>query len=189
MSPISTLCSGELPLPVQLLSFTGRADGSKNVLSWSTATERESDRFEVERSTDLSTWELVASAAAAGTSDSTLHYMVYDKAPTQLAYYRLRQVDLDGTNTFSEVVAVQRENGDEKLLLFPNPGVDQLTVRSPGQEPIEQVEIAAADGRVLLRVVSLVAQGSLDLGVDQLRSGTYFVRVASASGVRYAGWS
>lgn len=188
VSPISTLCSGELPLPVQLLSFTGRADGSKNVLSWSTATERESDRFEVERSTDLSTWELVASAAAAGTSNSTLHYMVYDKAPTQLAYYRLRQVDLDGTNTFSEVVAVQRENGDEKLLLFPNPGVDQLTVRSPGQEPIEQVEIAAADGRVLLRVVSLVAQGSLDLGVDQLRSGTYFVRVASASGVRTATW-
>jgi hypothetical protein len=157
-------------------------------LSWSTATERESERFEVERSTDLSTWELVASAAAAGTSNSTLHYMAYDKAPPQLAYYRLRQVDLDGTSTFSEVVAVQRENGDEKLLLFPNPGVDQLTVRSPGQEPIEQVEIAAADGRVLLRVVGLAAQGSQDVDVARLRTGTYFVRVATASGVRTATW-
>ncbi len=186
--PTVTFCSDEIALPVELLSFTGRAEESQNVLSWSTATERESERFEVERSTDLSTWELVASADAAGTSNSTLHYMAYDKVPPQLAYYRLRQVDLDGTSTFSEVVAVQRENGNEKLHLFPNPGVDQLTVRSPGQEPIEQVEIAAADGRVLLHVVGLAAQGSLDLDVAQLRMGTYFVRVATASGVRTAKW-
>ena len=186
--PTSTLCSGELPLPVQLLSFTGEADGPQNVLYWATATEQMSDRFEVERSTDLATWELVAIADAAGTSNSTLHYVAYDKAPPQLAYYRLRQVDLDGTATLSEVIAVQRERSSGTLDLYPNPGNALITLRSESLDPIQQVDIASADGRVVLRVAGIGANERIDLDVAELAAGTYVVRVTMATGVRSATW-
>lgn len=186
--PTTTLCSIELPLPVELLSFTGEAQGPNNLLLWSTATEQNNDRFEVERSADAATWEPIAMVNGAGNSQNTLQYHTLDADPFQLAYYRLRQVDLDGSFIFSEVIAVQREHSDGTLDVYPNPGTDRLTIRTDIDDALEHIELMTADGRMVLRATGTYASDRADLDVAHLPAGTYIVRVTSAGAVRSAPW-
>ena len=188
VSPATTWCSGELMLPVQLISFAGEADGLHNVLYWTTATEHNNDRFEIERSSDASTWELVATIPAAGNSQQRVDYQAIDRFPLPLNYYRLRQVDLDGTATFSAVIALENARVTGALEIFPNPGNDHLILRAASDDPIQHVELSSADGRIVLRKVDLAANERVYLDVAQLPTGTYFVRVTSESGMHAATW-
>ncbi|MBK9759130.1 MAG: T9SS type A sorting domain-containing protein [Flavobacteriales bacterium] len=175
-------------LPVELLSFTGEADGPSNVLIWATGTEHNNDRFELERSSDASQWTLLETVPGVGNSQSTLQYGAIDRYPYELTYYRLRQVDLDGSTTFSDVIAVERERLAGALVLYPNPGSDHFTISAQGDRTIDGVEVMAADGRVVLRSTAFSAGGHVDLYVSELASGTYLVRITSLSAVRSTTW-
>lgn len=125
------------PLPVELTAFTASAQGSASVaLFWNTATEARSDRFEVERSTNGTAFARIGAVAAAGSSSAPRAYsLVDDQLPagmTQL-YYRLRQVDTDGTATYSPVRVVTRlAPAEAPLLAYPNPAHDAVHVRVLG---------------------------------------------------------
>ncbi|MDO7886262.1 hypothetical protein [Hymenobacter cheonanensis] len=97
------------PLLVVLTSFAVRraADAAATV-SWATASEYNSAYFVVERTTDPQAgFAAVGQVAAAGTSAGSHTYSLRDAAPTRAtSYYRLRQVDLNGTETFSPMVAL-----------------------------------------------------------------------------------
>ncbi|SNR34142.1 right-handed parallel beta-helix repeat-containing protein [Hymenobacter mucosus] len=111
------------PLPVELVKFT--AENKENLVSlgWTTAMEVGSAFFEVQRSTDGRTFTSVANVAAAGTSTSTRLYTWNDpQLIEQVTYYRLRQVDVDGTSHHSSVAVVSpRLTGRQELSVFPNP--------------------------------------------------------------------
>ncbi|MEO8588957.1 MAG: hypothetical protein ABI432_06300 [Flavobacteriales bacterium] len=94
-------------LPIELLSFTAKA-GSSNVLTeWTTGSEQNSGHFTVERSTDRMEFKPVGRVDAAGNSQQARDYRFTDTAPVNgTSYYRLRETDLDGTETLSDVVAV-----------------------------------------------------------------------------------
>lgn len=184
----TTLCSDLIALPVELLSFTGEAEGPHNQLRWSTATEQNNDRFELERSTDGSLWELIATVQGAGSSQSTLQYSEVDRYPLVFTYYRLRQVDLDGSTTYSDVIALERDRAAGMLVLYPNPGSDHLTISGDGADAIDHVEVMTADGRFVLRSTPISAGGRVDLHVSDLPTGTYLVRAAYAGSVRTAMW-
>ncbi|MBT2558916.1 T9SS type A sorting domain-containing protein [Hymenobacter sp. ISL-91] len=114
------------PLPVQLTAFGARANGLAVEVSWETATELNSAYFEVERSAQAGRgFVSVGRQQAAGNSDNKRAYTLTDAAaaqlPAGLLYYRLRQVDLDGTETYSAVVAVTRRPVAGALALYPNP--------------------------------------------------------------------
>ncbi|RFP66338.1 T9SS C-terminal target domain-containing protein [Hymenobacter lapidiphilus] len=114
------------PLPVQLTAFGARASGLAVDVSWETATEVNSHYFEVERSAQAGRgFVAVGRQQAAGTSTGNQFYTLTDAAaaqlPAGLLYYRLRQVDLDGTETYSAVVAVTRRAPAGALVLYPNP--------------------------------------------------------------------
>ncbi|WP_092767574.1 T9SS type A sorting domain-containing protein [Hymenobacter actinosclerus] len=114
------------PLPVQLTAFGARANGLAVDVSWETATELNSSYFEVERSAEAGRGFVpVGRQQAAGNSTSGRRYSHPDAAAAQLPagvlYYRLRQVDLDGTETYSAVVAVTRRAPAGALALYPNP--------------------------------------------------------------------
>lgn len=110
-------------LPVDLVEFTATRIGKQAArLSWTTATEVGSDYFDVERSTDGIAFAPIGRVAAAGTSLQTEEYRFDDE--NGLAgrnFYRLRQVDLDGQTTFSEVRLVVLEGPTEKIQVWPNP--------------------------------------------------------------------
>jgi hypothetical protein len=171
------------PLPIELLSFTGEVRDAENALHWITATETDNDRFELERSAEGVNWELISTVEGAGSSQGALHYEAIDARPFDLTYYRLRQVDYDGTWTLSEVIALERDGLPGELLIYPNPGNDRVTIAADGDASIDLVEVIAADGRVVLRTFPLTSSKRIDLNVHDLAIGIYQVR-ASSKGVR-----
>lgn len=93
------------PLPVELVQFNGTCEGQQVMLRWTTASESNSDHFRVERSADGTNWSPIGQVEAAGYSFTTLHYLYVDQQPQTLSYYRLVQVDHDGSERASSVSA------------------------------------------------------------------------------------
>ena len=103
-----------IPLPIELLWFEAKADeGTHSVqCEWATATEQNNDHFTVERSQAGSQFAAIGMIPGAGTSQSSISYQLEDPSPLSgLAYYRLRQTDIDGCSTLSAVVPVRMGSG------------------------------------------------------------------------------
>ena len=114
------------PLPVELSSFTAQRQGDKLVaVNWATASEKNSAYFEVQRSGDGVEFATVVTVAAQGHSSKTTSYAALDPAaPAGTLYYRLRQVDRDGTVAYSPLASVA--GGKPALALHPNPAQGAL---------------------------------------------------------------
>ncbi|MCF8330975.1 MAG: T9SS type A sorting domain-containing protein [Bacteroidales bacterium] len=102
------------PLPVELLSFEGKAFDNYNLLKWKTASQASNDYFTVERSFDDDFFETLVIIDGAGHSNQILNYQVKDNQPEkEITYYRLKQTDFNGNYSYSNVIAVQRKNEKE----------------------------------------------------------------------------
>jgi len=103
-------------LPVELISFNGRPDGTGNILEWSTATETDNDYFTIERSADGISWETIGTIVGTGTSNVTNNYTYTDKSPdNSIVYYRLSQTDFNGNVTDHGIISVQRPTEESPL--------------------------------------------------------------------------
>jgi hypothetical protein len=159
------------PLPVQLVDFTAQpaADGRSARLAWNTASEVNNAYFEVERSLDGATYAPLGRVAGqGGKTTATAYAFVDQQAPAGLVYYRLRQVDLDGTATYSPVRPVRLGAADAagRVSLYPNPAQASTTLDLSALPAAAsyQVQVLDATGRQVQRL--LVAGGqaqSLDL--------------------------
>jgi hypothetical protein len=153
-------------LPVQLVSFAVKAGKSGAILYWSTATETNNYGFEIERrSVGLNTWQRIGFVAGAGTSSSVHEYSFTDRtvAPGRYAY-RLKQVDNDGTFTFSGAAEVEIGLAAREFKLesnYPNPF-----------NPTTTIEFTLAeDGRALLRVYNMLGQEVAKLFDGEAQAG------------------
>ncbi len=167
------------PLPVVLTQFTAVAEGTSAVrLTWATASEKNSRHFEVERSADGVSFAQVGTVAAAGTTATARTYALLDAAlpaGARVLYYRLRQVDLDGTAHYSPVRSVAVAAG---LSLYPNPtagGAATLAGAAPGA----LVQVLDALGRVAATAPADAA-GTARVPAG-LAPGVYVVRAGSAA--------
>lgn len=118
------LTGSATPLPVELTAFTATAESPAAVrLAWATASEKNSQAFEVERSVDGTSFARLGTVAAAGSSSNTRSYGFADaRLPgVALLYYRLQQVNLDGSSSYSAVRAVTLKEAAAGLALYPNP--------------------------------------------------------------------
>jgi hypothetical protein len=165
------------PLPVTLVNFLATAQQAGVLLSWSTASELNSARFEVERSLDGQAFARIAQVVAAGSSTSTRAYAYRDAglpAGTPLLYYRLRQVDQDGTATYSPVRPVIV--GSAGLVIYPNPARAAATLAGAPAHTV--VQVLDALGQVLV-VTTTDATGTAQLALPtELAAGLYVVRCA-----------
>jgi uncharacterized protein (DUF2141 family) len=123
-----TLGSGTPALPVELSYFAAGREGEHAArLHWQTASEKNSARFEVERSPDGRAFEKLAEVAGQGSKASPTDYTYLDDKLTSspnrhLTYYRLRQVDVDGSFSYSPVRVVQLTSSPiHQLTMYPNP--------------------------------------------------------------------
>lgn len=100
------------PLPIELMSFYAVEYAGANLLVWEVASEVDNQMFEVERSTDGVSWELISSVPGAGNSSEQKKYGVLDETfRLDINYYRLKQVDFNGQFEYSQVISVDnREN-------------------------------------------------------------------------------
>jgi choice-of-anchor B domain-containing protein len=160
-------------LPVALSSFTAEPFGKQAAqLNWSTASESGSNHFIVERSLSGADFESVGQVMAAGDSETTRDYNFTDSGLDAGAYfYRLRQVDLDGSFAFSEVREVLLD-GLEELRVFPNPVGDQLQLSA---DVSGTIRIYRNDGAL---VWESKAAGR-EINVADLSAGQYLLQVGS----------
>ncbi len=174
------------PLPVELVSFAATGQHDKVHLKWSTASEQENKGFSVERSTDGKTFSPIAFVNGAGNSSVKKHYTFADVAPVAgTAYYRLRQVDFDGTVTYSRIVTVYL-NADIDFTIVPNPVKDRMQVSwSTNANETNELTIMDAGGRELLReqVKSQSIIASITIDMSGFTKGLYILRVTDSKGV------
>ncbi|MEO1434996.1 MAG: LamG-like jellyroll fold domain-containing protein [Bacteroidota bacterium] len=170
-------------LPVELTRFTGTEQDQQVLLEWHTETELNNDYFEVQRSSNGLLFEAIGRVQGAGSTDLPQFYNLLDETPNfGDNYYRLKQVDFDGTYEFSEVVVVSVYPKGEALDLYPNV-VSDLTIlewRSQTEGP-DLIEIVDELGRIVKRVPIQTLRGAnrIDLNVSELPVGAYFLRLAS----------
>jgi Zn-dependent metalloprotease len=171
-------------LPVELLDFKAITRGDLSVLSWATASEIQSDYFEIQRSVDGRMWENIGKVNGSGYSITPLDYVFVDKQPRKgLNYYRLKVVDLDGSFVFSPVETVRFEEGGH-MVVSPNPFGRSLEVSLPsGVEGASLfLEIIDLNGkRVWSKTVESYDGGVLSLRrMEALPSGMYWLRASRA---------
>ncbi|MGI4865295.1 MAG: discoidin domain-containing protein [Janthinobacterium lividum] len=118
------------PLPVTLTSFSATPQGTGVAVNWGTASEKNNAGFEVERSANGTDFAKLTTVAGTGTTQNSHTYSYLDAAPlSTISYYRLKQIDLDGTVAYSPVVAVQpAATSIAALSIYPNPTADRATV-------------------------------------------------------------
>ncbi|MBD2767143.1 T9SS type A sorting domain-containing protein [Hymenobacter sp. BT664] len=175
------------PLPVELARFEATAQGGDAVLSWTTASELDNDRFEIERSFDAHSFERVGSERGQGSSTRPTDYRFTDAGAGRqgypLVYYRLRQVDGDGQASWSPVRVVKFTSLSKATVgLYPNPAPGRTTLDLTGLPAgAYQVRILDLTGREV-GMYELEGAGKHSLSVEGLLPGAYVVRVVGPAG-------
>ncbi|MVN77290.1 T9SS type A sorting domain-containing protein [Hymenobacter sp. HMF4947] len=162
-------------LPVELTAFSARYQpGQGTQLSWATASELHSLAFIVESQDDpAAPWQDVARVAAAGSSPTPRQYAHLDARPLAgTRYYRLRQLDQDGTTAYSPVVSVAAEA--TALAAYPNPAAGTVQLVGPATSAA-QVRLFDATGRCVRQAALPLGQGSLALSLAGVPAGLYVV--------------
>jgi PKD repeat protein len=119
------------PLPVELLSFTGKAEKDFNLLQWETGSENNNKGFDVERSATGDDFQKIGSLNGNGNSTINRSYTFDDRDLLKaIYYYRLKQIDFNGNFKYSHVIAVRREipNNSGVQFIYPNPLSDELNI-------------------------------------------------------------
>jgi hypothetical protein len=163
------------PLPVTLSSFTATRHADGVTVRWRTASETNNAYFEVQHATAGQDFQTIKTVPSQGQGTLAHTYAVLHRPPAGLSYYRLRQVDNDGTATFSPVVAVA---SDQEVTLFPNPARTQLTLVTPAGTSSYRVRNSL--GEVMLE--GLVTTGTVVLNVAHLPNSIYLMEVLSPTG-------
>lgn len=136
------------PLPVELLSFTGKEHHGDVKLDWSTSSETNNDFFSLERSYDGTSWETIATISGAGNSSHPINYEHIDKNPASgTIYYRLFQQDFDGSVKPVGEVAVSIYGSG--WTVFPNPSNHDWNIHLPGSSDGYHIELRNARGQIV----------------------------------------
>jgi hypothetical protein len=175
------------PLPIELLSFTGKNMGNANLLEWTTATETNNDYFTLEHSKNGISFEEITRVDGAGSSTSEKSYSAKDNYPYGgVTYYRLKQTDFDGNFTHSAVIALENKFNDITVEnIHPNPtnGDINFDLTMP-EKGMVTIEIMDAFGKLVHKKVIEAVEGrnSLTTEMTNLAQGIYTLKVSFAEG-------
>jgi hypothetical protein len=172
----------QVSLPIELLSFTGKAQQGKALLTWATATEKNNEGFVVEKSLDGIRFDKIGFVKGNNNSNVAHDYNFLDFNFTKNAYYRLKQMDNDSYFNYSNVIALNTEGVKTKgtMQTYPNPVSDVLTVETSVSE-MSQLEITDAIGRVVFK--QNVESGSYQIPTSSLVNGMYIVKLSNKNDV------
>jgi hypothetical protein len=167
-----------------LLSFTATYKGKGKVQTqWETISEKEVDRFVIERSTNGIDFIAIGTEKVTANSYSLKAHTLDDpKAKLGINYYRLKTIDLDGKIAYSKIIAVtvDTQNTDNILTVYPNPTLVGNEINITGIEKSEvSVQITTTLGQVLFDKTSNHSGGTLSIS-QYLAAGVYFVKITTS---------
>lgn len=190
---IFTLADTQNPLPVSLVAFNAKRSGELALITWETAMERNNKGFEVEVSTDGTTFRTLGFVASnTPDSDKRLAYSYNDTEANKsgIRYYRLHQLDYSGKDDYSPVRAVSfaaAGEGIAALSAYPNPfSSDEIKLALQSSEA-GQAKLVVTDllGRPVSAQTFAAVKGVTEVSIDQasqLAAGSYLAQITAPSG-------
>jgi len=183
-----TVLPANAVFPVEYLAFTAELEGRDAFLNWITATEINNDYFAIERSTDGISFERVGVENAAGTTTESTSYLFIDENVTNLGtervYYRLKQVDFDGTFSYSNTIELTLPQIEEEIQsnVYPNPASDYVYVTAQTQEATKlKIKLVNMSGQLVWEYKTAEASTAtqVEIPLEQFARGMYFIQVVS----------
>jgi hypothetical protein len=174
-------------LPVELTSFELSNANSLIELTWQTATELNNDYFDVERSEDGTNFYKIARIEGNGTTSETQNYQFTDKAPiANVEYYRLKQVDYDGTFEYSKVIVGYADLLANQLQMtaYPNPAAERVSIKSVRPVAFTEIKLINIAGQTVANLTEEV-QGfglQLEVALPVLEKGMYYIKYLTVDG-------
>lgn len=169
----------ESVLPVTLVSFKAASEGTTASLSWSTASETNSDRFDIERSANGKKWDKIGSVKSNHESVTQQFYSFQDAKPLNgQNLYRLKMVDLDETFAYSHIENVSFAS---TAFLYPNPvrNAENINLNLTDWSDIKQVKVVNALGKTVFEASNALSTG---ISTRNLSSGSYVVQIIHNNG-------
>ena len=170
-------------LLVRLNDFTGTADACTAQLAWSTSSEENFSRFEIEQSNNGRDFSVVGTVIGTGGSSTGATYRFAYNQNLSKAYYRLKMIDRDGTINYSKAITIATRCNERTVVINPNPVFENQSVN---------VTLSGYDGKARGELFAISGQmvGSYNLqnGVNivkisnLLAKGTYQLRVTAETG-------
>ena len=175
-------------VPIELTLFEGKYSNNKVFLNWQTASELNNHGFEIQKSSDCISWEEIGFVQGMGTTSEIFNYSYIDEnIKDEINYYRLKQIDLNGSFNYSQSINVTTTIEGFKLFQnFPNPFNSSTIINY--QVPVRSfINISLYDikGEKISELATDVKEkGSYKvvLGNIKLPSGIYFARLQTSTG-------
>lgn len=176
--------TGPIVLPVEFIFFKPSQVARGVKLDWATASERNSSHFNIERSTNGLTFEMIGSVGASGNSSNKNNYSYLDEEPLiGTTYYRLKQVDLDDTYEYSNLVSVNR-SGPGTYSVYPTVSDGDVQLKLPYASSATPVLVYDKMGKLVLSEMVPAQLVHYRLDIKSLKSGNYFVILPDTKGER-----
>ena len=174
-------------LPVNMLSFSARNVNGDVLLNWSTSSEQNNKGFDVERSLDGKTFNFVKFVNGAGNSTvvenyATIDNKAFDINNSNILYYRLKQIDLNGKYVYSNIVNVLKSsmiNGNS-ISVYPNPSAGRFNIEvEAAKDVLANIVITDSKGQELSNTNVQLFKGSNTntINLESASNGVYFVKV------------
>ncbi len=175
-------------LPISLMDFSVSPQGDHIRLSWKTAQEQNSSQFIIQYSGNGTDWFDIASVAAAGNSNTTRSYgyTQYNPAPGR-NYYRLKEIDIDGQFSLSDIKWLDWKFYSEQMTVSPNPVRDQFILQLNGLRPGRyELQLINVSGQLMMQKSITLTQTNTRLVLNrqsQMGGGLYFLRLLSLENI------
>jgi hypothetical protein len=169
---------GTAVLPVELIEFKAIATPDASTLKFTTASESNNSHFEIERSADSRNFTKIGEITGAGTTHQTHVYQFIDERPMKgINYYRLKQVDFDGSIDYSKVVSI-RFGKSQVITVFPTLVNDQINIELEEASELDGVwEVLDMQGRRVMNGSFAAENIACVADLSQLLKGNYVLRV------------
>jgi hypothetical protein len=161
------------PLPIELIAFNEKCTNDFIKIQWTTASEKNNKMFELYRSDNAIDWSLIHTTDGQGDKASETNYQYIDNKK-QASYYRLKDIDYDGIENWSQIIFADCESNTSKTEVYPNPASDYIKVTTAIDEKTI-LRIVSIDGRIL-KTLPLVSEQTL-VDIKTLVSGVYIIEI------------
>jgi hypothetical protein len=170
-------------LPVVYETFYVSARGTNNQLIWSTSNELNNNFYAVEKSTDARNWKQIATIAGTGSSSLVNKYGYTDKNNNDaVAYYRIRQVDMNGTASYSAIRSLRNnETGSIAKVYASSNNAVIIDFNSDVKDNVS-IQLINMGGQVIVRKEFSKASYRLTVNTMGAGSGVYVIRISDSKG-------
>ena len=174
-------------LPLELTEFGGEKVKDQNLLHWATAREFNTSHFEIERSNDAMDFTKIGDLKCGNKKMENQIYQYWDKEPqTGINYYRLKQVDLDGTFTYTKTIAIDNQGiitNFELQKMYPNPAQNTINFvfAIPSSNSEIAIEIFDSNGKSVTATTENYERGiqNFTQNLSSFSKGLYILRITN----------